>query len=64
MKAELKRWLDGTSKFNVVTSEIALVVGLFLLGCEGSDTIHLVGFAVTVVSGFDLVKRYRQRHRE
>ena len=61
MKEELSRWLKGTSKLNVVTSCIALVAGLYLLGSDGNDFNHLVGFVVTVVAGLDLVKRYRQR---
>ena len=64
MKAELKRWLNGASKFNVITSGIGFVAGLWLLGCEGNDLNHLVGFAITVVAGFDLVKRYRQSRQE
>lgn len=61
MKEELSRWLKGTSKLNVVTSCIALAAGLYLLGSDGNDVNHLVGFVVTVVSGLDLLKRYRQR---
>jgi len=61
MKEELSRWLKGTSKFNVVTSCIAFAAGLFMLGSDGDDSIHLVGFVVTIVSGLDLVQRLRQR---
>jgi hypothetical protein len=64
MKAELKRWLSGTSKFNAITSGIGFAAGLLLLACGGSDLSQLVGFAVTVAAGFDLLKRYRQRHQD
>ncbi|MFI4939705.1 MAG: hypothetical protein ACHP7O_05105 [Burkholderiales bacterium] len=64
MNAELKRWLSGTSKYNALTSGIGFVVGLLLLCWDGTDLSQLVGFAVTVAAGFDLVKRYRLRHED
>lgn len=61
MKEEFQLWLKGKSKYNAATSVVGLLAGLYLLGSDGNDTNHLVGFIVTVASGLDLIKRFRER---
>jgi hypothetical protein len=61
LKEELGLWIKGKSKFNFATSIIALAAGLYLLGSDGDDGIHLVGFVVAIISGLDLVQRLRER---